>query len=75
MWTEGCDLPDRKRNEHIVGELQILRIIEFTDYRRKWKEHIDKTTPGSIRTKITSNVNQVEKKSTGRHLKLRSCYV
>jgi hypothetical protein len=48
--TLGCTLFDHKRNEELMDKkLKTTPIIDFvTQYRKNWKEHVHRMTPGKI---------------------------
>jgi hypothetical protein len=47
--TAGYTRWDHIRNEGILTELQISQIIEFIyQYRKNWKEHVDRMSPDTI---------------------------
>jgi hypothetical protein len=48
----GYTLSDSKRNE-VIRELQIPQITEFIEqYRRKWKEHVNRMSSDRIPKRI-----------------------
>jgi hypothetical protein len=48
----GHTLSDSKRNE-VMRELQIPQITEFTEqYRRNWKEHVERMSSDGILKRI-----------------------
>jgi hypothetical protein len=47
--TAGYAIWDHKRNENILTELQISQITEFIcQYRKNWKEHVDRMSSNRI---------------------------
>jgi hypothetical protein len=46
----GYTLFDHKRNEELMDrQLKITPIIDFvTQYRKNWKEHVHRMTPGRV---------------------------
>jgi hypothetical protein len=69
MRTAGYTRWDHKRSEDILTELQISQITEFIyQYRKNWKEHIDRMSSGRI-PKIILKYQPKEKRNLGIPLK------
>jgi hypothetical protein len=69
----GYTLFDHKRNEKLMGimdkQLKTTPIIHFvTQYRKNWKEHVHRMTPGRI-PKMILKYQSKGKRCLGRTLK------
>jgi hypothetical protein len=69
----GYTLFDHKRNEELTGimdkQLKTTPIIDFvTQYRKNWKEHVHRMTPGRI-PKMILKYQPKGKRCLGRPLK------
>jgi fructose-1,6-bisphosphatase len=61
---------ERKRNEGIVRELQILQISEYVEqYKRNWIEHTDWINSDRIKKKRSQNIKSKLKINLGRPIK------
>jgi hypothetical protein len=66
--TAGYTGLDHKRNEHILTELQISQRTEFIyQYRRNWKEHVDRMSSDRI-PKMILKYQPKGKRNLGRPL-------
>jgi hypothetical protein len=67
--TAGYTRWDHKRNKVILTELQMSQITEFMyEYRKNWKEHVDKMSSDSI-PKMILKYQPKGKRNLGRPLK------
>jgi hypothetical protein len=65
----GYTLLGNKRNEEIVSELQIPQMTEYVEqYRRNWKEDVDRKSSGMI-SKMIFKYQPNRKRNLGRSLK------
>jgi hypothetical protein len=70
--TAGYTIVDKKRNEHILTELQVEPINAYLQqYRAQWKTHIKRMTDSKWTELITSYKSQ-GRRSLKRPLKRRS---
>jgi hypothetical protein len=61
--TAGYTRWDHKRNEDILTELQISQITEFIyQYRKNWKEHVDRRSSDRIPKNDPKIPTKMEKK-------------